>query len=112
MYYKYDFKGQRPKTKTYIIHLVLESPIICHTKGVDNAGVLVEDQIKTDKLVTVHLMFPPSLPPPASSDPLQDSVSDRKGNKTLERCATLNMLGETVSFQPQHLQFLKLVFQG
>ena len=40
---------------TYTIHLVLECPIIGDTKGVDNTGVLVEDQIQADELVSVNL---------------------------------------------------------
>ena len=51
-----NVKCHNNKIKTYVIHLVLKSPIVCHAKRVDNAGVLVEDQIQTDKLVSIHLM--------------------------------------------------------
>ena len=60
---------------TYIIHLVLKSPIACHSKRVDNAGVLVEDQIQTDELVSVHLVVMLwQSKYPVTSNPLQQSV--------------------------------------
>ena len=67
--------GQIPKTQTCVIHLVVKSPIIWHTKRVDNAGVLVEDLIQTNELVSVHLFSLGSLSRyPVSTNPLQDSV--------------------------------------
>ena len=68
--------------------MVLKSPIICHTKGVDNAGVLVEDGIKTDELVSVHLVVLSSASNvPVASNPLQDSVG--KGIKPNKKDASL-----------------------
>ena len=65
---------------TYIIHLVLESPVTCHTKRVDNAGVLVEERIQTDELVSVHLvMLTRSSGVPITSHPLQHSVTATGG---------------------------------
>ena len=69
--------------------MVLKSPIICHTKGVDNAGVLVEDGIQTDELVSVHLVVLSSASKvPVASNSLQDSVG--KGIKHNKRDAPLN----------------------
>ena len=50
-------------TKTYIIHLVLKSPVFVDAKRVDKAGVLLENQIQADELVTIHLF-------PVGRDPL------------------------------------------
>ena len=61
---------------TYTIHLVLKSPITCHTKGVDDAGVLVKEGVQTYELVAVHLvMLTRSSTVPLTSNPLQYSVT-------------------------------------
>ena len=61
---------------TYTIHLVLKSPITCHTKGVDDAGVLVKEGVQTYELVAVHLvMLSRSSTVPLTSYPLQHSVT-------------------------------------
>ena len=56
---------------TYIIHLVLKSPVFVDAKRVDKAGVLLENQIQTDELVPIHL-FPVGRDP-LTTNPLQDS---------------------------------------
>lgn len=54
--------------------MVLESPIIINTERVDKTGVLVDDGIETDKLVSVNLLsICVSVSDPLSSNPLHDS---------------------------------------
>ena len=61
---------------TEIIHLILKSPIIGHAERVDEAGLLAEERIKANELVSVHLVVKArSSSVPVTTHSLQHSVT-------------------------------------
>ena len=83
--------------KTYFIHLVLKSPIIIHAKRVDKAGVLVEDWIETDKLVSVNLLSVSLyVGEPSPTNPLQHSGNSSVPGSVIGRVSTEYLLADTL----------------
>ena len=61
---------------TETVHLILECPVVCYSKGVNNAISTLNNVVKTDELVSIHLSVGGQIHvKPLPSNPLENSMN-------------------------------------